>query len=195
MAEDIVTIIGISGSLRKHSLNSAVLRAAAELAPAGCTIKVASIEAIPLYNGDIEETEGIPAVVSQLKDQIAKVNALLLVTPEYNNSIPGVMKNAIDWLSRPPEDIDRVFGGKPVGLIGASPGRMGTVNAQTAWLTVFRALGMTPWFGENLYISRALDLFDGSGQLADRDTLRRLANYVEGFVAFIREQQRHSDGR
>ena len=192
MAEDIVHIIGISGSLRRRSFNSALLRAAAGLTPEGCRIEIASIEGIPLYNGDLEGAEGAPAAVSQLKDRIASADALLLVTPEYNNSMPGVMKNAMDWLSRPPEDIDRVFGYKPVGLMGASPGRLGTVHAQTAWLTVFRALGVTPWFGENLYVSRASGLFDDSGRLTDEDTRRRLAHYVEGFVTFIRAQQRHS---
>jgi NAD(P)H-dependent FMN reductase len=188
MAEDMVRIVGISGSLRKRSLNAALLGAAVELRPEGCSIEVGSIEAIPLYNGDLEEREGVPAAVAQLKDRIAGADGLLLVTPEYNNSIPGVMKNAVDWLSRPSDDIDRVFGDKPVGLMGVSPGRSGTMHAQTAWLTVFRALGVVPWFGENLYVSRARGLFDEAGRLTDEETRRRLANYLQGFVGFIRAQ-------
>jgi NAD(P)H-dependent FMN reductase len=124
-------IIGISGSLREGSFNAALLRAAAEVAPEGCTLDIATIKGIPLYNADVEESEGIPPGVSELKDRIADSDGLLMVTPEYNNSIPGVFKNAIDWLSRPPDDIPKVFGNRPVGLIGATPGLFGTVLSQT----------------------------------------------------------------
>src|SRR5437867_1256598 len=116
------TLIGLSGSLRRASFNSALLRAAAGLAPAGVRIEIATIQGIPLYDGDVESERGIPAPVSLLKDAIALADALLLVTPEYNNSIPGPLKNAIDWLTRPPDDIERVFAGKPVAVMGASPG-------------------------------------------------------------------------
>ena len=116
-------LIGISGSLRRGSFNTALLRAGAELMPEGTELTVETIRGIPLYDGDQEAAEGIPEpVVVALKDAIAAADGLLLVTPEYNNSIPGVLKNAIDWLSRPPADIGRVFGGKPVALMGASPG-------------------------------------------------------------------------
>ena len=117
------TIVGIAGSLRAGSLNAALLGAAAELAPAGCTVEIGSIRGIPLYHGDVEAKEGIPAPVAALKERIAAADGLLLVTPEYNNAMPGVFKNAIEWLSRPPQDAPRVFRGKPVALIGASPGR------------------------------------------------------------------------
>src|SRR4051812_11834348 len=96
-----IRIVGISGSLRQKSFNTSLLRAAAEAAPAGVTIDVRTIHGIPLYDADVENGPGIPAAVSQLKDEIAASNGVLLVTPEYNNSIPGVFKNAIDWLSRP----------------------------------------------------------------------------------------------
>ena len=141
-------IIGISGSLRAASLNAALLRAATEECPPGTTINIESIRGIPLYDGDVEAKEGIPARVAELKDRIASADGLLLVTPEYNNSIPGVFKNAIDWLSRPAADIPRVFAGRPVGLIGASPGRFGTLMSQSAWQPVLRTLGTRPWFGE-----------------------------------------------
>src|SRR5262245_10394198 len=118
-----ITVIGLSGSTRRGSFNSALLRAAAM--PAGAELRIESIAAIPLYNGDEEATHGIPEPVARLKDAIAAAAGLLLVTPEYNNSIPGVAKNAIDWLSRPPADIRRVFGGKPVAIAGASPGGFG----------------------------------------------------------------------
>src|SRR3954447_25576888 len=118
----IMKLIGVSGSLRQGSFNSALLRAAGELMPPGAELVIGRIDAIPLYNGDVETAQGIPEAVSTLKEAIAGADGLLLATPEYNNSIPGVFKNTIDWLSRPPSDIKRVFGGKPVALMGASPG-------------------------------------------------------------------------
>src|SRR5215469_2795075 len=123
-------IIGISGSLRRASFNSMLLRAASQLAPDGTTIEIASIRGIPLYDGDVESAEGIPTPVEELKTRIAEADGLLIVTPEYNNSIPGVLKNAIDWLSRPADDIRKVFGGRPVAVIGATPGQAGTLLAQ-----------------------------------------------------------------
>jgi chromate reductase, NAD(P)H dehydrogenase (quinone) len=179
------TIIGIAGSLRLKSFNSALLRVAAGFAPAGSKIEIESIKGIPLYDGDVEAGSGIPAQVAALKDRIAAADGLLLVTPEYNNSIPGVFKNAIDWLSRPDSDIKRVFGGKPVGLIGASPGRFGTLSSQTAWLSVLRTLGTRPWFGQTLYMSGAHKLFDASGNLADEESRKRVESYVLGFADFV----------
>lgn len=183
-----IKIIGISGSLRKGSFNTSLLRAATELAPKDCIAETASIKGIPLYDGDLEETEGIPLAVNELKNRIAESDGLLLVTPEYNNSIPGVLKNAIDWLSRPPDDTT-VFESRPVGLIGATPGRMGTILSQTAWLPVFRTLGMRPWFGKLLYVSNAEKIFDESGRLVDENMRKRLAAYMEGFVDFIKNQK------
>ncbi len=110
---------------------------------------------MPLYDGDLEAEEGLPDAVVGLKAAVAAADGLLLVTPEYNNGIPGVFKNAVDWMSRPPADIPAVFGGKPVGLIGASPGGFGTVLSQTAWLPVLRTLGCELWSGGRLMVSRA----------------------------------------
>src|SRR4051812_8256433 len=121
-----VRLIGISGSVRKGSFNSAVLRVAAELMPRDSELSIESIADVPLYNGDEEAASGIPAAVARLKDAVAAADGLLLVSPEYNNSIPGVTKNAIDWMSRPPADVPRVFRGKPVAIAGASPGGFGT---------------------------------------------------------------------
>lgn len=178
------TIIGISGSLRRGSYNTALLRAAVELAPAGCVIETASIREIPLYDGDLDAERGTPAPVAELKDRIARAAGLLLVTPEYNSSMPGVLKNAIDWLSRPPADLPRVFGGKPVGIIGATPGGWGTVLSQTAWLPVLRFLGTRPFFGKTLYVSGAAKAFDAEGRLADNDLRERLRGYLEQFAMF-----------
>lgn len=182
-----ITIFGLSGSLRKGSYNAGLLRAAVEVMPEDARLEHASIEGIPLYNADVETSEGIPEVVKGIKDRIAASDGLLLVTPEYNNSIPGVFKNAIDWISRPPEDRIRVFQNRPVGIIGASPGPHGTVFSQTAWLPVLRTLAMRPWFGKLLYVNRAMKLFDADGNLTDESIRSRLKSYLEGFVAFVRE--------
>lgn len=179
------TILGISGSLRKHSYNTALLNAAVELAPEGSSVQAARIHGIPLYDGDIEASSGVPPAVAALKDSVAAADGLLLVTPEYNNSVPGPFKNAIDWMSRPANDSARVFGGKPVALIGASPGRFGTISAQTAWLPVFRVLGMRPWFGMPLYISAAHKTVDDQHQLVDPETRQRLQKFLAGFAAFV----------
>jgi NAD(P)H-dependent FMN reductase len=178
-------IVGIAGSLRRGSYNAALLRAAVEVAPQGAEIEIASIAGIPLYDGDRETEHGVPPEAAALKDKIASADGLLLVTPEYNNSIPGVFKNAIDWLSRPASDIPRVFGGKPVGMMGASPGRFGTLLSQTAWLPVLKTLGTRPWFGQSLYISGANQLFDPAGALIDDASRKRVQSYVQGFCEFV----------
>ena len=180
-----IRLLGIAGSLRLRSINEAVLHAAAEVLPEGVLMEIGSIKGIPLYDGDVEAAEGIPKSANDLKDRIVAADGLLLVTPEYNNSIPGVFKNAIDWLSRPQEDIPRVFGNRPVGIIGASPGPFGTANSQTAWLPVLRALGMQPWLKETLYVSGAFQLVDDAGRLTDEGTRLQLQDYMEGFAAFV----------
>lgn len=177
-------IVGLAGSLRKASYNAALLRAAVGLTPPGDAIDVHSIRDIPLYDGDLEAAQGVPAAVTTIKDAIAAANGLLLVTPEYNNSIPGVFKNAIDWLSRPPADIKRVFGGKPVALIGASPGGFGTILSQNAWLPVLRTLGAELWTGQRLLVSRAGGVFDADGKLTDSGIADQLRKFVAGFFAY-----------
>jgi chromate reductase, NAD(P)H dehydrogenase (quinone) len=179
------TIIGIAGSLRRGSYNAALLRGAVELAPAGLTIEVASIRDIPLYDGDLEAEHGIPDAVRALKDRIAAADGLLLATPEYNNSIPGVFKNVIDWLSRPPQDIARVFGGKPLGLVGATLGPGGTALAHVAWLPVLRVLGTHTWFGPRAYVSNAAKVFDADGRLIDEAVRAAVKKYLGGFADFI----------
>ncbi len=178
------TIIGIAGSLRKGSFNAALLRAAVRSMPAGSTLEQASIAGIPLYDADVE-AHGIPPLVASLKDRVAAANGLLLVTPEYNNSIPGVLKNAIDWLSRPDADIARVFGGKRVALIGASQGGFGTILSQNAWLPVLKTLGTELWSGKKLLVSRARTVFDEAGNLTDAKVGEQLTAFLQGFVAFV----------
>jgi chromate reductase len=180
-----VTIVGISGSLRKHSFNAGLLRAAAEAVPEGCSLSIKSIEGIPLYNADVEETEGIPPVVSELKDQIAAADGLLMATPENNNSIPGVFKNTLDWISRPPEDRRRVFGNLPIGLMGATPGTFGTAFSQYAWLPVLRVLGSQVWSGKLMWVSGAMKKFDQDGNLVDDGIMKQLTKYMSGFADFV----------
>jgi NAD(P)H-dependent FMN reductase len=124
--------------------------------------------------------------VSRLKDLIAAADGLLLVTPEYNNSVPGVAKNAIDWLTRPASDIPRVFRGKPVAIAGASPGGFGTILSQNAWLPVFRTLQAPLWSGGRLLVSRVGSLVDAKGEIADPATLENIRKFVHGFVDHVR---------
>ena len=180
-----VTIVGISGSLRKHSFNAGLLRAAAEAVPEGSKLVIESIKGIPLYDADVEATEGIPAVVSDLKERIAVADGLLMVTPENNNSIPGVFKNAIDWLTRPPEDRQRIFGNLPLGLMGATPGNFGTAFSQYAWLPVMRVLGAQVWSGKLMWVSGAMSKFDEEGNLVDDGVMKQLTKYMSGFVEWI----------
>lgn len=182
-------LIGLSGSLRQGSYNSSLLRIAASMMPTGSEMRIESIAGIPLYNGDDETATGIPAAVARLKDAIASADGLLLVSPEYNHSIPGVTKNAIDWLSRPPADIRRVFGEKPVAIAGASLGGFGTMLSQNAWLSVFHTLGAELWSGGSLLLSRAGTAFDEKGDLKDAATRENVRHFIEGFVAYVASQR------
>ncbi|QNN46906.1 NAD(P)H-dependent oxidoreductase [Thermomonas brevis] len=177
-------ILGISGSLRAGSFNTALLRAAQRAAGDGIDLDIATLHGIPLYDGDVEVSEGIPAAVAALKDRIAASDGVLLATPEYNNGVPGVFKNAIDWCSRPPADIPRVFGERPFALIGASPGGFGTILSQAHWLPVLKTLGVRLWSGQKLMVSRAGQAFDGDGDLADDKAREQLASFLLGFAAF-----------
>ena len=181
-------IIGVAGSLRRGSFNSALLRAAAGLMPENSGLEIMSIAAVPLYNADVEAEGGIPEAVTELKDAIAAADGLLIVTPEYNNSMPGVLKNAVDWLSRPDADIKRVFGGRRVAIIGASPGRFGTILSQNAWLPVMRTLGANLWSGDRLLVANARSVFAEDGRLVDDDIRKRLERFLQGFVSFCREK-------
>jgi NAD(P)H-dependent FMN reductase len=178
------TILGLSGSLRAGSFNSALLRAAAASMPKDATLEIGTIKGIPLYDGDVE-AQGIPESVVKLKERVVATDGLLLVTPEYNNSVPGVFKNAIDWLSRPPADIARVFANRPVALMGATPGQGGTILSQACWLPILRTLGTRPWFGGRLQVSGAGKVFDESGELVDEAIRERLRAFMAGFAQFV----------
>lgn len=184
-----VTIVGLSGSLRTGSYNSALLQAAKSLTPAEATLDIASIRGIPLYDGDEEASTGVPPAVAALKDRIAAADGLLLVTPEYNHSIPGVFKNAIDWLSRPASDIGRVFRDKPVAIIGATPGQGGTILVQEAWWPILRHLGSRAWWGPRLTVSGAGKVFGPEGELLDDKIRTQLQAFMAGYVKFIQERR------
>ncbi len=180
-----IKILGISGSLRTQSHNTALLRAAQALAGSGIELEIATLHGIPLYDGDLEQEQGIPPAVSDLKTRVIASDGLLLATPEYNHGIPGVLKNAIDWLSRPPGDIPTVFGGKPVAIAGASIGNFGTILAQNAWLPVLKILGARHWSGGRLLISRADHVFDANGTLQDDGVRKQMEAFLRGFAGFI----------
>ena len=179
-------ILGISGSLRAGSYNTALMRAAQAVAGDCVQFDTATLHGIPLYDGDVEQRDGLPGAVGALKDRVVASDGVLLCTPEYNNGIPGVFKNAIDWLSRPAEDIPRVFGGRAFAVIGASPGGFGTILSQAAWLPVLRTLGARQWAGGRLMVSRAQGVFDAQGAMTDEATRNRLAEFVAGFAEFAR---------
>lgn len=181
-----IKLVGFSGSLRRGSFNRALLEAASRHVPPDATLEIFPIHDIPLYNADVEAASGIPAAVAALKEGIRAADGLVIATPEYNNSIPGVTKNVIDWVSRPPSDVPHVLRGKQVALLGATPGGGGTMLAQSAWLPVLRTLRMRLWTGGGtFYVSQASKSFDENG-LADPELEKRLADYIADFVAELR---------
>ena len=161
-------ILGISGSLRKGSYNTMALRAAQKLAPEGMSISIADISQIPLYNDDVRAL-GEPAAVTALKAQVRAADALLLVTPEYNFSIPGVLKNTLDWMSRPPEP---PFDGKPVAIMGASPGPVGTARVQYHLRQVLVFMNTFTLNKPEVFISHAGSKFNAEGELTDEVTAK-----------------------
>lgn len=179
-----IRILGISGSLREGSFNTALLRAAQQVAGDGIVFDAATLHGIPLYDGDVEARDGEPAAVTALKQRIMASDGVLLVTPEYNNGIPGVFKNAVDWLSRGSPDIPSVFSGRAFALVGASPGGFGTILSQNHWLPVLKTLGVGLWAGQKLLVSRAGSVFDADGALVDPRVREQLGGFVQGFASF-----------
>jgi len=169
-------VIGISGSLRKASYNTALLRAARELAPDGMTIEAFPIGEIPLYDEDLRQASGYPAPVAALRAAILAADALLIATPEYNFSIPGVLKNAIDWASRPPE---QPFAGKPVAFMSASNGMLGGARAQYHLRQACVYLDMHPLNKPEVFVARASEKFDAEGNLTDTPTRHIIKTLLE----------------
>ena len=181
-------LVALSGSTRRQSLNTALGRALSVLIPEGVSVEVHTPAGIPLYDGDDEAERGVPEPVEALKERIVAADGVILITPEYNQGVPGVLKNTVDWLSRPPSDIGRVFGGRPFALCGASAGAMGSRSAQYAWLPTLRALGVKLWNGGTLYLPSAGSLFEVDGRLADDPTRERIERFVGGFAEFCAER-------
>ena len=171
-----VRILGVAGSLRRGSLNRALLRAAIKLAPAGLTIDAFDLADVPLYNGDVEAA-GDPAGVIAFKSAIRAADAVLFVTPEYNHGVPGVMKNAVDWASRPARDA--ALSGKPVGIIGASPGQVGTARGQSQLRQAFEFTNSFCMPQPEILVFRATEKFDANGDLTDAKTAEFLGKYLE----------------
>ena len=175
-----MNVLGVSGSLRKGSFNSSALRAAQGLAPAGMAIEIAEIGDIPLYNEDVRSA-GLPTSVERFRGEIAAADALLFVTPEYNFSVPGVLKNAIDWASRPP---NQPFNEKPVAIMGASPGVIGTARAQYDLRRILGGLNAFVLTRPEVFIGQAGTKFDDAGSLTDNATREHIRKQLEALAAW-----------
>ena len=169
-----LSVLAFSGSLREKSYNTALLREAKRLAPAGMGIEIASLREIPLYDADVE-ARGMPAAVTDLSARVKSADALLIATPEYNFSIPGVLKNAIDWLSRPP--LDAVLMRKPVAIVGAG-GRLGSARAQYHLRQVLGCLSMLPVPRPEVFVLSAWEKFDADGRLKDELAVKQVGELL-----------------
>ncbi|MBM7842376.1 NADPH-dependent FMN reductase [Herpetosiphon giganteus] len=181
---DTLKIVGISGSLRKDSFNTALLHAAAELMPAGVEFSIVTLHEIELFNEDVER-EGFPAAVVALREAISSADALLIATPEYNYSIPGVLKNALDWASRPGSNGEMPLSGKPLGIIGASVGAYGTARGQHHLRQVTVNTNMHPLNKPEVMITFADKKFS-AGQLHDEPTRKVVRTHLEALVAWTK---------
>ena len=183
MADRPIHVLGFAGSLRQGSYNRALLRAAMAHAPEGMVIEAFDLAVVPLYNGDVE-AGGDPEGVAAFKQAIRVADAVLMVTPEYNHGVPGVMKNAVDWASRPPRDAPLTR--KPVGIIGASPGMTGSARGQSQLRQAFEFTNSYSMPQPEVLVFRAHEKFDADGRLTDDGTARFLAAYLVAFEAWVR---------
>ncbi len=177
-----LSILGFAGSLRRASYNRALIAAAQSLAPESMRITIHDLIDVPLYNGDIEAAGDPPGVVA-FKQAIAAADGVLIATPEYNHGVPGVVKNAIDWASRPARGAP--LGGKPVGLIGASPGQTGTARGQSQLRQAFEFTNSYCMPQPEILVFRAHEKFDAAGNLTDEKTAQYLRAYLEAFAAWV----------
>ena len=180
-----VRILGIAGSLRKSSYNRAALRAAGTLLPADATLEIFELDGLPGFSEDDEQSP--PAQVVELKRRIRAADALLFSTPEYNYSVPGVLKNAIDWASRPYGD--SAWSGKPAAIMGASVGAGATMRAQYHLRQIFVYLDIHALNQPEVMIGNASSRFDASGNLTDDGTRERIRKLIEALVAWTRQLQ------
>jgi len=177
-----IYILGFAGSLRKQSYNRALLSAAHEMVPENATLEIFDLDGIPPFNQDLENEP--PEKIRDFKARIRAADAILIVTPEYNYSIPGVLKNAIDWASRPYGD--NAFDGKPVAVMGASIGMLGTARAQYDLRRSFVFLNMYPMNQPEVMVPFAQDKVDGNGRVKDEKTRKKIRELVEGLVAWAK---------
>jgi chromate reductase, NAD(P)H dehydrogenase (quinone) len=180
-----IRVVGVSGSLRRGSLNRRLLQAAIDCAPEGVEVRRFGLDRVPLYDGDVEAS-GDPPAVARLKDAIREADAVLIATPEYNRSIPAVTKNAIDWASRPP--FDAPLQGKPVALMGASTGRSGAAGGIEHARIALDASGAIV-LPEVVRVPRASARFDAEGRLIDEETRRSLVALLEALRAAAHTQR------
>ncbi|MDH5481839.1 MAG: NAD(P)H-dependent oxidoreductase [Candidatus Bathyarchaeota archaeon] len=183
MDEKQITIIGFAGSLRKDSYNKALLRAAAKLLPKNTKLEIFDLEGIPPFNQDLEET--MPEKVKKFKTKIRAADAILIATPEYNYSMPGVLKNAMDWASRPYGN--NSFEGKPVAIMGASPGILGSARAQYHLRQVLVALNMHALNRHEVIVSAADDRIDENGNVSDEVTKKKIRELLRNLVDWTRK--------
>lgn len=177
-----VRILGIAGSLRRDSYNRAILRAATELAPEGASIETFELDGIPGFNQDEEQNP--PPKVVELKKLVREADAILFVTPEYNYSVPGVLKNAIDWASRPYGD--SAWNGKPAAIMGASGGALGTARAQYHLRQIMVFLNMFPVNQPEVMIGKASERFDAQGNLTDEASKKLIRQLLQNLVEWTR---------
>jgi chromate reductase len=175
-------VVGIAGSLRRASFNLALLRAAQGLTPSTLRIEIEALDEIPMFNADLE-LAGTPASVRRLRDAVGGADGLLLATPEYNHGVPGVLKNAIDWLSQPVRA--SVLNGKPTAIIGASTGPAGTARGQSQLRQSFVLTNTPVMLQPEILVGRAQDRFDPDGRLRDEDVQRVLAGFLTQFEMWI----------
>jgi chromate reductase, NAD(P)H dehydrogenase (quinone) len=175
-------IVGFAGSLRRASYNRALLRAAAELAAPRLHVVIRDLSPIPLYNADVEDA-GVPGGVAELRAAVRNADAVLIATPEYNHGVPGVLKNTIDWLSRPPRD--SVLNGKVAAIMGASPGMTGTARSQSQLRQAFVFTNTYALLQPEVLVARAHEKFDADGALTDQGTREFLKKFLAAFEDLI----------
>ena len=183
---DALQILGFAGSLRRESFNRALLRAAQELAPTDLSITVFDLTSIPSYNADVEAA-GDPEPVAAFKSELGHADGLLIATPEYNYSVPGVLKNAIDWASRPPANSP--LRGKPAMLMGVSAGASGTMRAQLALRQSFVFTQTLAMLQPEVLVARGQEKFDAHGRLTDERTRENLRKALRAFADWVRRLQ------
>lgn len=186
-----VSAVAFAGSLRRASYNRALLAACGELAPADLALTIVTLDDVPLFNEDVEAAGDPPGVVA-LRAAVAAADGLLIATPEYNHGVPGVTKNAIDWLSRPPRG--SVLDGKPVAILGASPGMTGSARGQSQLRQAFEFTNSYCLPQPEVLVADARDRFDSDLRLVHERTRAHLAKFLVAFAAWVRRLRRRADG-